>query len=47
MNTRDAIKIGLETGEFVSLGYLQDLTDAEFLRRPHPGCNHINCRWGT
>ena len=46
MNASDAIKIGLDTGEFVSLGYLEDLSDAEFLRRPHPGCNHINWQVG-
>ena len=46
MNTREAIKLGLDTGEFVSLGYLEDLTDAEFLRRPHPACNHINWQVG-
>src|SRR6186997_3037482 len=46
MNTRDGIKIGLDTGEFVSLGYLEDLTDAELLRRPHPACNHINWQVG-
>lgn len=46
MNTREAIKIGLDTGEFVSLGYLEDLTDADFLRRPHPVCNHINWQVG-
>jgi hypothetical protein len=46
MNAREAIKVGIDTGEFVSLAYLQDLTDAEFLRRPHPGCNHINWQVG-
>lgn len=46
MNTREAIKIGLDTGEFVSLGYLDDLTDADLLRRPHPVCNHINWQVG-
>ena len=46
MNTREGIKIGLDTGEFVSLGYLEDLTDAELLHRPHPGCNPINWQVG-
>ncbi len=46
MNAREAIKVAIDTGEFVSLAYLEDLTDAEFLRRPHPGCNHINWQVG-
>ena len=29
MNSRDAIKVGLDMAEFVSLGYLDDLTEAE------------------
>lgn len=46
MNARDAIKLAIDTGEFVSLAYLEDLSDAELLRRPHPGCNHINWQVG-
>ena len=41
MNSRDAIKVGLDMAEFVSLGYLQDLTEAELLHRPAPGANNI------
>lgn len=46
MNAADAIKLGLETGEFVAMGYLQDLTDKELMERPHPACNHINWQVG-
>ena len=46
MNSRDAIKVGLDMGEFVSLGYLQDLTEAELRHRPAPTANHINWQLG-
>lgn len=46
MNVAESLKIGLETGEFVAMGYLQDLTDKELMERPHPGCNHINWQVG-
>jgi hypothetical protein len=46
MNAAEAIKVSIDTGEFVSLAYLEDLTDAELLRRPHAGCNHVNWQVG-
>ncbi len=46
MNSREAIKVGLDMGEFISLGYLQDLTEAELLHRPAKGANHINWQLG-
>lgn len=46
MNTREALKLCIDMGSMVSLGYLQDLTDADFMRRPHPKCNHINWQVG-
>ena len=46
MNSRDAIKVGLDMAEFVSLGYLQDLSEAELLHRPTAGANHINWQLG-
>ena len=46
MNSRDAIKVGLDMAEFVSLGYLQDLTETELLHRPATGANHINWQLG-
>lgn len=36
----------LETAELVSLAYLNDLSDAELMQRPHPKCNHINWQVG-
>ncbi len=46
MDSRAAIKVGLDTAEFVAMGYLNDLTDAEFMLRPHQACNHINWQIG-
>ncbi|HTQ37919.1 MAG TPA: DinB family protein [Pirellulales bacterium] len=46
MNARQAIKLAIDTGDAVSLPYLEDLTDADMLRRPCPGCNHINWQVG-
>lgn len=46
MNSRDAIKVGLDMAEFVSLGYLQDLSDADLRHRPCAGANHINWQIG-
>ena len=30
----------------VCLGYLQDLSDDDLMRRPHLGCNHLNWQVG-
>jgi uncharacterized damage-inducible protein DinB len=46
MNSRQAIKLSLDAGDMVGLGYLEDLTDAEMLKRPCAGCNHINWQVG-
>ncbi len=46
MNSREAIKVGLDMAEFISLGYLEDLTEAEMLHRPATGANHINWQVG-
>lgn len=46
MNARQAIKLSIEMGEMVASSYLSDLTDADLMRRPHPGCNHINWQVG-
>src|SRR5207302_10808399 len=46
MNAKDALKIGIDTGRFISLGYLEDLTDQELLHRPAKGANHINWQLG-
>ena len=46
MNAKDAIKIGIDTGRFISIGYVEDLTDQELLHRPAKGANHINWQMG-
>ena len=46
MNSQDAIKIGIDCGNLISLGYLGDLTDQDLLHRPCAGCNHINWQLG-
>lgn len=46
MDAREAIKINLGLSEFISLGYLGDLSDQEFLHRPAPGANHITWQIG-
>lgn len=46
MNARDAIKIAIDSGTMVTSMYLDDLTDADLLVRPCPGCNHINWQIG-
>jgi uncharacterized damage-inducible protein DinB len=46
MNSRQAIKIAIDAGDAVGLAYLDDLTDAELLKRPAAGCNHINWQVG-
>jgi hypothetical protein len=46
MNVKDALRQGLETSNMVAMGYLSDLTDEELMRRPCPGCNHINWQLG-
>ena len=46
MDARAAIKLGIDMADFVSLGYLQDLSDAEFMLRAAPAINHINWQVG-
>lgn len=46
MNTRDALKTSIDMGQMISMGYLNDLTDAELMKRPCAGCNHINWQIG-
>lgn len=46
MNFADAVRLSYEMERMVSMGYLQDLTDAELLHRPAPGANHINWQLG-
>jgi hypothetical protein len=46
MNPRDAIKLSIDMGDLVALGYLEDLTDAELFHRPAANANHINWQLG-
>ncbi len=46
MNSREAIKVSADMADFVSMSYLNDLSDAELLHRPNPLCNHINWQIG-
>jgi uncharacterized damage-inducible protein DinB len=46
MKAKEAIKMAIEMGDMVSLPYLEDLNDSELMRRPCPGCNHINWQIG-
>jgi hypothetical protein len=46
MHAKDAIKINMDMGQFISLGYLEDLNDQELLHRPAKGANHINWQLG-
>jgi len=46
MNAIEAIRITISSGETVGMGYLNDLTDEDMMRRPCPGCNHINWQVG-
>ncbi len=46
MNSLEAIKNNIMTSDMVCGAYLGDLTNEEFMNRPHPGCNHINWQVG-
>lgn len=46
MNVQDVLKATFATTNMVFNRYLSDLTDAELLVRPAPGCNHIAWQLG-
>lgn len=46
MNSRQAIRLGLDTSNMICQGYLKDLTDAELFVRAVPGINHIAWQLG-
>ncbi len=46
MDSKDAIKMGIEMGQMICTAYLDDLTDEQLMMRPHPDCNHINWQFG-
>jgi hypothetical protein len=46
MNTEDAIRQTMDFSLFVLKTYVGDLTDAELIQRPGPGCNHLAWQLG-
>jgi hypothetical protein len=46
MNGKDAIRDTLNLSHFVLTKYLSDFTDADLLKRPGPGCNHVAWQLG-
>ena len=46
MDAKTVLKDSLAMADMVSLGYLNDMSDAELMQRPHPDCNHLNWQIG-
>jgi hypothetical protein len=46
MNTQDAIRATFASSNRVLSRYLEDLSDADLMVRPGPGCNHIAWQLG-
>lgn len=46
MDAKRALKLSIDMGRAVAMGYVDDLNDDELLRRPHPACNHIKWQLG-
>jgi hypothetical protein len=46
MNLKDLAKINIDMGQFIALGYLEDLNDQELMHRPAKDANHINWQLG-
>lgn len=46
MDSREAIRLGIECADMVCMAYLNDLSDAELMKRPHGECNHLNWQIG-
>jgi hypothetical protein len=46
MNTQQAIRATKDTSAIVLKRYLEDLSDADLMERPGPGCNHIAWQLG-
>ncbi len=46
MNVQEALKGIIHSGDQIAMAYVNDLNDAELLKRPAPGCNHINWQIG-
>ena len=46
MDARQALKAGIDMSRMVCNSYIEDLTDEDLMKRPHPVCNHINWQLG-
>ena len=46
MNAKDSIRETLNLSHFVLKSYVDDLSDAELMQRPGPGCNHVAWQLG-
>ena len=46
MNTKEALKGGMDSAGFIAAAYLEDLSDADLLVRPASDCNHIAWQLG-
>ena len=46
MDSRQAIKLGIDSGNMITMAYLDDLTDEQMMHRPHAECNHIKWQLG-
>lgn len=46
MNAIEAIKSNMDMADMICMGYLQDLSDEDLMRRPHAGCNHLKWQIG-
>lgn len=46
MDARDGIKLSIDMANMVCGAYLSDLSEEEFMKRPHSDCNHINWQVG-
>jgi hypothetical protein len=46
MKAQDVLTASLKTTQMIFHSYVNDLTDAELLERPGPGCNHLAWQLG-
>ena len=46
MNAKDAIRAAMDTSLFVLNTYISDFDDADLMRRPAEGCNHLAWQLG-
>jgi hypothetical protein len=46
MNSKEALRAAMDLSQFVLNSYLSDLSDADLMTRPGPGCNHLAWQLG-